>query len=1064
MSKTMLALAMALMFLGVFPQAARGDDICTLVRDGKGEAVIVLAPKPTRPAQLAAAELAHYIKKITGAELPVITEDKLTEAQAGGNLVLVGESERTRKLSLTSAGLKRQEHIVKNSGKWLVIMGRDEQIFGPVNYESRFPWPECRLDFPHRVYFKALGSFYAVSTFLERELGLRWYMPGELGEVVPKTKTIITRGLNLKLKPWSKTRISTRLGSWDYFDFYIPGRTPKKRIPPRDMLLWWLRLKMGGDPWQVNHSVYSYYDRFAKEHPDWFANSDPKPRKHPCYTHPGFIEQHAQDARDYFDGKFPKMVFPKGGRVLAAGDYYPACPIDSSSGWCECSRCKPLLDIHQPVPKEIQGAAFFNGYYSQYVWTFVNAVAKEVRKTHPDKKVSAIAYARYFLPPKNMKLEPNLSICITRPIMAYPDAKAKKYFNDTITYYYKQTGELMIWEYYLNQYFNAYMAFPWITPHLIAEDIEFLKTVGVVGKFVEMDGWKGQWTNPAEQYLPTYITYKLLADDSHSVDEVLDEHYRLFYGPAEKPMKAFFEQFEKDWLKPEAYAKGVRGQRRHWEVVCPPKHLTVYNDIIKKAIAAAGSQEPYATRVRLMYEAIYKPTEKHSLLYAARTKKRKRMACPKLKNTPVIDGLINEEAWENAAKTTPFVTTTMEKVKVDTIAYVGRDNKNLYIAFRCLEPNMDKIKAVQNRADDLTICLDDDVEIFIDVGRTRSNYYHLMINSNGILADRSVGFGLPQGGVGWNSGAVVRAIRGVAEWTVEVAIPLKSMGAKPELGQVWGFNACRGRRAGVKSHRGENTCWSPTFGGFNSPDEFGAFEMTGPEGFGPKGASKPVVEINFEDAIKKDRQTISTGKGIRVAGRDVAASATLRRTGKDSTPWDAALRVKGKSGFGYAFKADAKRYIAVKFPKEFGLAADDFTIMMWCKTENTENQTLYSSTTTAPLHIFAFAKIKNTNFLRFLFATKPPTRAAAAKDPPIDGKWHHVAVSVDRGKRATIYIDGEKSGDLDISSQKGDLKTLVNIGGPYKGFDGVIDSFRIYKGAMDPEEIKKTYEAQASGK
>jgi len=1018
--------AAAAMLLLAFSSFAYAEDACTLVEDGRARAVIVLAEKPTRVARMAAAELAHYVKKITGAELPVVAENELTAEQSSGFLVLVGQSARTEKLGLTSAGFERQQHLIRNEGKWLILMGRDEQDFGPADYTKDFPWPECRLDFPHRVYFKAWGSFYAVDTFLERVCSVRWYMPGELGEVAPKRSTIATRGLNLKLKPWTKFRVNTRPSSWDPFDFYIPGRTPKKMIPRRDMLLWWLRMKMGGDPWQVNHSVYSYYRRFGKEHPDWFANGKPTPRGHLCYTNPGFIKQHAKDACDYFDGKFPKMVFPKGGRVLAAGDYYPAVPIDSSSGWCTCKRCKPLLDVHQPVPKGIPGAEFFNGYYSEYVWSFAAAVAREVRKTHPDKWISTIAYARYFLPPKHVKLEPNMSVTICRSLMLYAHPASKKYFNDAIRAWHERVGEISTWEYYLNQYFNGYMAFPWITPHMIAEDIAFLKTVGMVGRFVEISGWKGRWANPAEDYLPVYVTFKLLADDSRGIDEILDEHYRLFYGPAAAPMKAFFEQFERDWRDPKSSAKGVRGQRRSWEVVCPPAKLRIYNDHIQKALALA-TEKPYSERVRLMFEAVYKPMEKHCLAYAARAKSRKRLACPTLAKAPVIDGKLDDGAWKKAARTTPFVGVTMENIDVDTVALVGRDAENLYVAFRCPEPEMDKIKADQNTPDTTMICLDDDVEIFIDVGRTRQKYYHFLINSNGVFCDRAVGFGLPAGGVSWNSGAKVAAHRGDAEWTVEAAIPLKAMKAALKGGEVWGFNACRSRRGAVKTYRGQNSCWSPTFGGFNSPDEFGTLVMAGTVGANSGGndgdAPSAIVEIAFEDEIKKDLQKISTGAGMTIDGKRATATATLRRMGKKSKPWEASLRVKGKSGFGYAFKRDAARYIELKFPDEFAMDTDDFTIMFWFKTSLKESQFLFSSTTTAPLYILELQQFKKRRLARFIFAVKPPSRVAWADAPPADGLWHHIAVTVDRGGRALVYVDGEKpaKGALDISAQKGKL-------------------------------------------
>jgi hypothetical protein len=62
-----------------------------------------------------------------------------------------------------------------------------------------------------------------------------------------------------------------------------------------------------------------------------------------------------------------------------------------------------------------QGLARRNerGLLSDYVWDFVNRVAKEVGKTHPNAKVLNCAYGVYTLPPLKIdKLEPNVLVGI----------------------------------------------------------------------------------------------------------------------------------------------------------------------------------------------------------------------------------------------------------------------------------------------------------------------------------------------------------------------------------------------------------------------------------------------------------------------------------------------------------------------------------------------------------------------------------------------------------------------------------------------------------------------------
>ena len=63
----------------------------TLVEAGSPRATIVVAAEASEKAKLAAEELQHYVKKISGATLPIQTDEK----GATGTLVLVGRSKQT---------------------------------------------------------------------------------------------------------------------------------------------------------------------------------------------------------------------------------------------------------------------------------------------------------------------------------------------------------------------------------------------------------------------------------------------------------------------------------------------------------------------------------------------------------------------------------------------------------------------------------------------------------------------------------------------------------------------------------------------------------------------------------------------------------------------------------------------------------------------------------------------------------------------------------------------------------------------------------------------------------
>jgi hypothetical protein len=93
-----------------------------LTRDGQPAATIVLGALPSASAQFAAAELREHVRRISGATLPIVSEDQPVQ----GTSILVGESAATRKLGLPGQELQPQEYLLRALPDTLVLMGRDE--------------------------------------------------------------------------------------------------------------------------------------------------------------------------------------------------------------------------------------------------------------------------------------------------------------------------------------------------------------------------------------------------------------------------------------------------------------------------------------------------------------------------------------------------------------------------------------------------------------------------------------------------------------------------------------------------------------------------------------------------------------------------------------------------------------------------------------------------------------------------------------------------------------------------------------------------------------------------
>ncbi|OIO91400.1 MAG: hypothetical protein AUJ92_16640 [Armatimonadetes bacterium CG2_30_59_28] len=295
-----------------------------LTRERGPVATIVLAAEPTRSAQFAAAELQYHVQKITGATLPIASED--TEVK--GARILVGESKAEAALGVRSADLKSQEYLIRCGPNAIVLMGRDKDDRGKMDYNDAQTFPDFDVE---------QGTCYAVYDFLEKFCDVRWYLPTELGIVHPTTDTLIVKGRNIRRSPamrWRSQSVGYQIPA-DLCGDNIKGKEPTPVLPWREQMLWWHRLRLGGEAYSLNHSFYGYYDRFLKDHPNWFAQGYTGKPPQLCFTHPELIQQAVQGARGFFDGKGSKAG------AQAAGNYFGLVPMDNGA-WCKCDRCRPL--------------------------------------------------------------------------------------------------------------------------------------------------------------------------------------------------------------------------------------------------------------------------------------------------------------------------------------------------------------------------------------------------------------------------------------------------------------------------------------------------------------------------------------------------------------------------------------------------------------------------------------------------------------------------------------------------------------------------------------------------
>jgi len=155
----------------------------------------------------------------------------------------------------------------------------------------------------------------------------------------------------------------------------------------------------------------------------------------------------------------------------------------------------------------------------------------------------------------------------------------------------------------------------------------------------------------------------------------------------------------------------------------------------------------------------------------------------------VVDGGLTEAAWNKAIALTGFVSGRSGKPAVTTRVLVTYDKDRLYVAVVNEEPNTDKLVAkAQGR--DGKVWSDDSDEIYLDPSNAKGrNYYGFFVNSKNVVYDRQR---VERWDGEWNSGAKV--LPGKA-WTVETAIPWKTLGVTPKPGHKLGLMVARNHQA-----------------------------------------------------------------------------------------------------------------------------------------------------------------------------------------------------------------------------------------------------------------------------
>ena len=168
-------------------------------------------------------------------------------------------------------------------------------------------------------------------------------------------------------------------------------------------------------------------------------------------------------------------------------------------------------------------------------------------------------------------------------------------------------------------------------------------------------------------------------------------------------------------------------------------------------------------------------------------------------NQPLhIDGALDEAHYRDVASISDFIQVEPqggEAATERTETWIAFDDEYVYVSFRVWDSQMETLIATEMRRDSTNSWQGNDLVSFIfDTFYDRRTSFTFTMNPLGGRSDGTM-VNDRQYSSDWNPVWEMKAGRFDGGWSVEAAVPFKSLRYQPGTTQVWGFNAMRVKRS-----------------------------------------------------------------------------------------------------------------------------------------------------------------------------------------------------------------------------------------------------------------------------
>ncbi len=547
---------------------------------------VVIRPNPTPSEKRAADELVYYLEKSTGTKLPVVIEKAELPK---GRYIYVGSCAANVKAGLDSAKMPY------NSGK-IVVEDNAVRLAGKDDNRN------------YRASNTSTGTLFAAYEFLEKFLGVRWLWPGELGEVVPKPENRAIAAVRLDVTP--KTQSSLWRNVRGLNSGWVSEANRLRFY--NDQAEWLKRHRFSCDTsFQLGHAFTNYYQRYGKEHPEFFSmlpdgvrRSNPycwskgNPREiSMCVTSPGLVNTIVDNWRS---GKSRAKIINLNENDTAGECVCPAClAADDSPESPEVRLARAKERFERKDNKWFDELGSLSDRYCK----FYLDVQKEADKIDPNHRIMGLIYTNFSQPPSDkIKLNERITLRFCPPFM-YPwnEQKVREY--KRIFSGWARTGAKLMFRpnftldgaYFPIQYQDVfYELYMFSTPNMVA---------------VDMDSLTGHYS---VQGLVNYVIATLNHDRETSLDGLKDTFFSAF-GTAKPFVKEYFDYITQVSMNATFDLDGNRLPEggilylefyRVADSVFTPQVMEKCNALLTAAAKASGLDPIAAARVKFLRDGL----------------------------------------------------------------------------------------------------------------------------------------------------------------------------------------------------------------------------------------------------------------------------------------------------------------------------------------------------------------------------------------------------------------------------------------------------------------------------